>query len=52
MKYISDAPFLSAEVSDQNFADDEVEVDAESSKVYKKRRFPLLRPNDLENSQD
>jgi hypothetical protein len=31
--------FLSAEVSDQNFADDEAEVNAESSKLFKKRRL-------------
>lgn len=39
----------STEVSDQNFADDEVEVDAESSKACKKRRLGSISttvPND------
>jgi hypothetical protein len=31
--------FPSAEVSDQNFSDDEAEVDAESSQLCKKRRL-------------
>ncbi|GJN30492.1 hypothetical protein PR202_gb18801 [Eleusine coracana subsp. coracana] len=46
--------FLSlTEVSDQNFADDEVEVDVESSKGSKKKRFSSTETlNDQVNSLD
>ncbi|GJN08864.1 hypothetical protein PR202_ga26824 [Eleusine coracana subsp. coracana] len=46
--------FLSlTEVSDQNFADDEVEVDVESSKGSKKKRFSSTETlNDQVNSRD
>ncbi|KAK3150680.1 hypothetical protein QOZ80_3AG0236280 [Eleusine coracana subsp. coracana] len=41
------------EVSDQNFADDEVEVDVESSKGSKKKRFSSTETlNDQVNSRD